>query len=265
MANEIITQQRFDLRPKSFDEAMRFAELIAESEFCPSAFRRKAGDVLCAMQFANEIGLSPMQGLQNIAVINGKPSIYGDAALAIVRSHPAFVSIDEREPNEALAKGEALCTITVQAKDGTRSITRRFTTADAKAAGLLGKQGPWSQYPGRMMQMRARSWAMRDALPEALKGMSVAEESMDIIETTVRTLPTTTAPSLPAPEQSIDVPIEPTVAPLKVDDFADRFSECSTAEQVKSIANEIRALKVDDATRATLAKAYSAAMARVSK
>jgi len=50
----------------------------------------------------------------------------------------------------------------------------------AKTAGLLGKQGPWTQYPRRMMQMRARSWALRDVFPDVLRGMPIAEDIMDI-------------------------------------------------------------------------------------
>ena len=50
---------------------------------------------------------------------------------------------------------------------------------DAKAAGLLGKQGPWTQYPKRMRQMRARAFAVRDVFPDVLKGLPVAEEVMD--------------------------------------------------------------------------------------
>ncbi len=55
-----------------------------------------------------------------------------------------------------------------------------FSTADAKAAGLLGKQGPWTQYRARMLKMRARSWALRDGFSDVLKGLGVTEEVQDI-------------------------------------------------------------------------------------
>src|SRR3546814_15538068 len=42
-----------------------------------------------------------------------------------------------------------------------------------------GKQGPWSQYPQRMRQMRARAWAMRDGFADVLKGIGIAEEVRD--------------------------------------------------------------------------------------
>ena len=51
---------------------------------------------------------------------------------------------------------------------------------DAKRAGLYGKQGPWQQYPKRMLQMRARAWALRDVFPDVLRGVHVAEEAQDL-------------------------------------------------------------------------------------
>jgi len=55
---------------------------------------------------------------------------------------------------------------------------------DAKRAGLWAKQGPWTAYPKRMMQMRARGFALRDAFPDVLKGMITAEEAQDYQEET---------------------------------------------------------------------------------
>lgn len=174
--SNLSTGREFSLAPTTFAEATKFAEMIAQSDFCPKEMRGKPGNVMVAMQFGAEVGLPGLQALQNIAVINGKPSIYGDAALAVIRAHPRFASIHERDPGEALTKGEGRCEI--QTRDGIR-VVRTFSTDEAKKANLWSKPGPWSQYPGRMLQMRARSFAMRDALPEALKGLSIREEVED--------------------------------------------------------------------------------------
>lgn len=167
----------YSLAPTTFAEAQKFAEMIAQSDFCPKEMRGKPGNVMVAMQFGAEVGLPGLQALQNIAVINGKPSIYGDAALAIIRAHPKFRSLSERDPDEAIKTGAGRCEI--ETKDGVR-VVRTFSVDEAKKAGLWSKAGPWSQYPGRMLMFRARSWAMRDALPEALKGLSIREEAEDI-------------------------------------------------------------------------------------
>ena len=84
MSNITTTQQGF--APATLTEAMQFSEMLAKSSMVPRAYQGKAEDVLVAMQWGREIGLAPLQALQNIAVINGKPSVYGDAAMALVQA-----------------------------------------------------------------------------------------------------------------------------------------------------------------------------------
>jgi hypothetical protein len=64
--------------PSNLGEAMKVAELLAKSSFVPNAYKGKSGDVLCAIQYGAEIGLPPLQALQGVAVVNGRPSVYGD-------------------------------------------------------------------------------------------------------------------------------------------------------------------------------------------
>lgn len=72
----------------------------------------------------------------------------------------------------------AICT--VWRKGQAEPTTRTFSIADAKRAKLWGKPGPWTEYPARMLQMRARSFALRDAFPDVLKGLRTVEELQDI-------------------------------------------------------------------------------------
>lgn len=169
-----IQERGFSLSPTSLKEAMELSEIMANSEMVPKDFQGKPGNVLVAVQMGLEIGLPPTQALQNIAVINGRPAIWGDAALAIVRGHPRFESISETLDDQAMV---ATCTIK---RKGEQPHTVTFSRADAEFAGLWTKPGPWKQYPKRMLQMRARSFAIRDVFPDALKGIYVAEEAQDI-------------------------------------------------------------------------------------
>ena len=155
---------------RSFDELGRFCKAVVNSGLAPKGFNSPEA-VMVAVQHGLELGLPPMQALQSIAVVNGKPVIYGDAALALATSHPAFLDIEETvEGNVA--------TCVVKRRDRS-AVVRTFSEADAKKAGLWGKSGPWAQYPARMLQMRARGWALRDAFPDALKGLGIREEVQD--------------------------------------------------------------------------------------
>ena len=160
----------------TFDDAFRFAKMVAASDFAPKDFRGKPESCLLAIQHGSEIGLSPMQSLQNIACINGRPAIWGDAALALCLASPVCDGIHE------LIEGEgdnmtAVCKTSRKGKDA--NVVARFSVADAKKAGLWGKSGPWTQYPRRMLQLRARGFALRDAFPDVLKGLVTAEEAQD--------------------------------------------------------------------------------------
>jgi hypothetical protein len=160
----------------SFDDAYRFATMVAKSDFAPKDFKGKAESCLLAIQHGSEVGLSPMQSLQSIAVINGRPTIWGDAAMALVQSSPACEYVREYIEGD----GENLTAVCEAKRRGYPAPTTvRFSVADAKKAGLWGKSGPWSQYPNRMLQLRARGFALRNAFADALRGLITAEEAQD--------------------------------------------------------------------------------------
>lgn len=162
----------YSMVPTSFDEAVKISQLLAKSELVPKDYRNKPENVFVAMQWGAEIGLKALQALQNIAVINGRPSVWGDAALAIVQNRADCEDINEVVAGDGDNR-TGTCTIK---RKGRSAVVRTFSIGDAKKAGLWGKQGPWQQYPDRMLQMRARGFAIRDAFPDALRGLNLAEE-----------------------------------------------------------------------------------------
>lgn len=173
---QIANTSRQGFAPATLTEAVQFSEMLASSSMVPRAYQGKPQDVLVCVQWGYEMGLAPMQALQNIAVINGKPSVYGDAAMALVQASPVCEDVEEYFEGEGTPNPVAVC---VAKRKGRKPVTARFSVEDAKRAGLWGKQGPWSAYPKRMMQMRARGFALRDAFPDVLKGMITAEEAQD--------------------------------------------------------------------------------------
>lgn len=170
--------EAFTLMPRTIAEAHEYAKLIASSDLVPPDYRGKAANVLVAVQMGAELGLKPLQAVQNIAVVNGRPTVYGDALIALVRASPACEWVHEHVDEETMT---AIC---IAKRRGQHEERRTFSQADAQAAGLWGRQGPWKQYPKRMLQMRARSWCLRDLFPDVLKGLAVAEEVRDIIDVT---------------------------------------------------------------------------------
>jgi len=162
----------FDLSPRNFEQALTFSDYLADSDLVPKDFKGRPGNCLIAMQWGAELGLKPLQALQNLAIINGRPALWGDAVIALVRSSPLCEFIIESDDGTT-----ATCRVK---RRGEPEQSRTFGMDDAKTAGLLGKSGPWTQYPKRMRQMRARAFALRDVFPDVLRGLPVAEEVMDI-------------------------------------------------------------------------------------
>jgi hypothetical protein len=165
-------RQQFNLAPQSFDQAITFADYLAASDLVPKDFKGKPGNCLIAVQWGAELGLQPLQAIQNIAIINGRPSLWGDVMLALVRASALCEYVVE-----SIQGTVATCRVK---RRGEPEQVREFTMEDAKTAGLANKDGPWKQYPKRMLQMRARAWALRDVFTDVLKGLHMAEEAMDM-------------------------------------------------------------------------------------
>jgi hypothetical protein len=209
-----------------------FSKLVATSDFAPKDFRGKPESCLLAIQHGAELGLSPMQSLQSIAVVNGRPSVYGDTALAVCKGSPVCEWVRETIEGE----GEHMVAVCQAKRRGdAQPVESRFGVAEAKKAGLWGKQGPWTQYPRRMLQMRARGFALRDAFPDVLRGLVTAEEAADY--THVEPEPVrVTQPAQPTPPVADDAAMQKARSAIDL---------AKDAEQVRKFAAVVRQ-RVDD-------------------
>ena len=159
--------------PQDYDGCYRMAQVLSASNMTPKGV--DVNDTCVAIMMGMEIGLTPMNAIQNIAVINGRPSIWGDAAMALVRGSGLVEYIEENQFEE---NGKKVATCKVHRKGEPNAHTVKFTQQQAITAGLWGGN-VWKKYPERMLQMRARAYALRDVFPDVLKGISIAEEVRD--------------------------------------------------------------------------------------
>ena len=234
--------------PQTFQEWNTFCEWISKSALCPVAYKQKPADVFIACQFGLDVGLKPMQALYAIAVINGRPCLWGDGALGVVIAHPEFLDIQETGDDN-----EATCTIK---RKGRTDVTRTFTREQATKAGLFEKgrsandktraNSIWDLYTARMLQMRARGFALRDSFPDALKGLGIGEEVRDYEGVgEYAPPPHATGPIV----DKVVQPIEPTDKPdivLGPDyiNYYTKFMDGVTVEEVKAVASELKKDKV---------------------
>ena len=181
MAEEIeqkamVAVGRKGLELQDMDGMFRFAKAVAMSGLAPKGLEKPEA-IFVAVQLGLELGLSPMAALQNIGVINGRPGIFGDAALALVRSSGVLEEYYEQLGGAGDAR---FCKVYSKRRGASEPMETTFTVGDAKRAKLWGKPGPWSDYPDRMLKFRARGFNLRDNFGDILKGFRTTEELQDM-------------------------------------------------------------------------------------
>jgi hypothetical protein len=219
---ETITKEpavRVALSLTTLPEIREFCKVLANTGMIPKAYANKPDDILVAMFHGQELGLPPLQSLQCIAVINGVPSIYGDAGLALVRSkglleeYDEWIEIDGVRQSKAFdiwkavqAGNEVVAYCFTKRVHAPKGKTTWFSVAQAKRAGLWEKKSregvpsPWCFYPERMLMWRARGSNIRDNFGDVLKGLPIYEEAQDYDLDLQQTAPGTYAMPEPAPE-----------------------------------------------------------------
>lgn len=156
----------------SFHDILDFADQASRSALIPAQYRNKPADIVIAVMHGAELGLPPIQAINSIAVINGRPSVWGDAVPGLCYGSGLAQDIEEHYEGEPGTDGfTAVCIAT---RRGFSPKTGRFSQADAKTAGLYGKATHGS-YPKRMMMWRARHFALHDAFPDVLRGIGTRE------------------------------------------------------------------------------------------
>jgi hypothetical protein len=225
-----------------YELAKRVAHTLACSTLVPDAYRGKPNDVFVAINMGSELGMEPFQAIQSIAVIEGKPCLYGDGLIGVVRASPKCLWIQE-----SLSDDGKTATCTTQRDGDPNPISATYSMDDAIQAGINTKFN-WKKHPKRMLQMRARAYCLRDAYPDLLKGLGVVEERQDHDAT-------------PPPVTEYQLPNAASNEPLnqgEIDNVKDVFGEgvevCPTLSEVE------RAIHQSDSMEELLAAGQKAKM-----
>jgi len=200
--------------PTDMDSAYRLGKAICLAGMAPKGMDTPEKCMIAIMR-GMEVGLTPFMALDKIAIVNGRPTIWGDGAIGLVRGSGLCEFIKERIEGTGDAR-MAVCE--AKRRGEPDPIRRTFSVADAKKASLWGKQGPWQQYPERMLQMRARAFALRDGFADVLGGLYLREEIEDAQP--MRDITPREEPPAPPPVAPIAAPKteEPPVPEVQVDD-----------------------------------------------
>lgn len=159
---------------RDVDAMFRFARCYLQSRLAPAAFKNEQQLVICWAKAA-ELGLTPLQAIDGMTIINNRVGIMGDLALAMCEASGLL----QQKSVEYLGEGEELeCKITLKRK-GRKAEIYSFSVREAKAAGIYERSAVWRSYPKRMCYYRALGFGLRDEFADVLKGIKTVEELQD--------------------------------------------------------------------------------------
>ncbi len=253
-----------------FESILKFATTVSKTNLVPKTYKDKPEDAAVAIVYGMEIGLPPLASLQNIAVVNGMPTVWGDAQLSIVQSSGAY-EWHKTSYSGSLEDETLNVKFEVKRKDMSQSVVKEFSIKDAKAANLWGKGGTWKTHPKQMLGYKARAFALREAFADILKGIHSKEEmegEVEIKDVTPQTplTPVHNAPDLDAAMKQIEEPKQDLVVvdenqiemfPSLLDDYRIRIKKTSNKTVLKQIGQEIAESGMSDADKEEIKELYS--------
>ena len=160
---------------EQFQMAKQAAEMLASSSMVPAAYQNNPGSCFIALNTALRLRMDPLMIMQNLYVVQNRPSWSGQFAIALVNICPKFSATwFEYRNEEDFQKGVRMC---AQLKTGQNVYGTWITPEMVKAEGW-GKK--WQTMPEQMYKYRAAAFFARTECPEALLGLSVEGEAEDM-------------------------------------------------------------------------------------
>lgn len=160
-------------------QLMEMSTFLASSNIIPASFQRRPENVLVAVDLASRMGLSPIMVMQNLYIVQGKPSWSGQAIAGLIRSSGQFSNVEVNFVGEE-GKDSWGCFISAE-RNGKRLKGATVTISMAKKEGWYQKNGSkWQTIPELMLTYRAYAFFGRQFAPELSMGLHTLEEMEDV-------------------------------------------------------------------------------------
>lgn len=163
----------------NFTMAFQMAKALASSTIVPRDYQNNASNCLIAIEQAQRLGVSPMMVMQNLYVIQGRPSWSSKFLIAAINNSGKFdMELQFDEKNDA--EGKPYSCLCWTQKNGRRVEGMEVNMDMAKAEGWLSKNGSkWRTMPKLMLRYRAASFFSSLNCPELTLGLYTQEEATD--------------------------------------------------------------------------------------
>jgi hypothetical protein len=252
--------------PQGLEQAMQLAKTLATSGLMPNALKGKPQDILVTLITGHELGLSPMQAIRSIHIVQGRAVMSADLMVALAARSPACEWIRLTESTDKVATYEA------KRRGAPEPVRLSFTIEQARIAGLASKDN-WKNYPAAMLRARCSAAIVRAVFPDLALGVYEQDEAQDIEPTFTAPPPVASAASLPAaaavtPEGEDTAPADSPSGEDVIDATAEEVVEHATENDpfatAKSVADLTKIMKtIPQDQRAGVMTAYKAASERI--
>ena len=187
--NEIAVAQQTMLtaveqEEKAFALVQRQAKMFASSTLIPKAYQGNMGNIIIALNISKKVNADPLMVMQNLDVIQGKPSWSSKFLIATINSCGRYSSLRyefKGEEGKASRACRAYC-YERSDKDHKEPLYGAWVSMEmAQQEGWLGKPGSkWKTMPEQMLRYRAATFWQRTNAPELGLGLLTQEEARDI-------------------------------------------------------------------------------------
>lgn len=228
----------------------QLAERLADTEFVPTALRKRPAAITAAILYGYEIGIGPMQALRSIDIVQGRPTPSAELLRAMIYKAGHEMWVVEATGTRVTVGGRRA--------GSAREITVTWTSEMARAAGLNGKD-TWRKFPRQMLFARATSELARVLFPDAIRGLGNLDDTADVpvvdmpdepaaTGKTVRRARRTieTAPPVDPPTDSAESLSAPSSPAPRTDDDETPSAGGVTTDQMARIAVMFRELGITD-------------------
>jgi hypothetical protein len=186
--------------PRSVQEAKALGELAARSGLFANVRSPEAAAII--LMTGVELGLSGMQALRGIHIVEGKPVLSADLLVALCKRSPlcAYFRLVESTHDRA--------TYETQRHGDPQPTPLTWTMEDARRAKLTGR-GNWMSHPAAMLRARCGAALARAVYPDLVLGLYEESEGEEIREGARRPAPVrevAPAPAIEAEEAEIVYP-----------------------------------------------------------
>ena len=188
MENEIMIQEETSLSTTNMFEnnLLEQAKFLSNSTIVPVQYQRKPENCYIAIDMANRMGVPVMMVMQNLYIVQGKPSWSGTAIKSMLENSGKFEDLETVYVGQPNTDNWGAFVTAKLKKNGKVLKGATVTIKTAKDEGWYNKSGSkWKTMPELMLTYRANAWFARQFAPELLMGLQSVEEVEDVIRPTI--------------------------------------------------------------------------------